>query len=179
MTQNSDLPNPDSTNSDDNNHQFVPQIEPDSGNPPDSFWVAEDEELDWFNHNAFMQRKGSLKVILSRNFDPHSKPSSQRSFSLNHKPKTSIIGFPKTQKAYATADGGRRNHRAGNGGKLMFRSRSVPGANKVGSEPGSPTVSCMGKVGSRKGQKSKRSRFWGVLKAALLSRRVDRTGRVE
>ncbi|XP_074341266.1 uncharacterized protein LOC141678780 [Apium graveolens] len=168
--------NKDADNDDDHkldSNRVVEQPNPDSGNPPDSFWVAEDEELDWFNHNAFMQRKGSLKVILSRKLDH----SSQRSVSLNHKPKTSIIGLPKHAK---TGGDGRQNQRVGNNGKLMFRSRSVPGENRVGhgSEPGSPHVSCMGKVRSRRNKNGK-SRFWAVLKSAFVNRKEEEPVRVD
>lgn len=171
----SEVKDTDSSNKDDANDndddqkldslRVLEQPNPDSGNPPDSFWVAENEELDWYNHNAFMQRKGSLKVILSRKLDH----SSQRSVSLNQKPKTSIIGLPKHAM---TGGDGRRNQRVGNNGKLMFRSRSVPGENRVGhgSEPGSPRVSCMGKVGSRRNKNGK-SRFWAVLMSAFVNRK--------
>lgn len=168
--------NKDDSNDDDHkldSLRVVEQANPDSGNPPDSFWVAEDEEVDWFNHNAFMQRKGSLKVILSRKLDP----SSQRPVSVNQKPKTSIIGLPNHAM---TGGDGRRNQRLGNNGKLMFRSRSVPGENRVGhgSEPGSPRVSCMGKVGSRRNKNGK-SRFWAVLKSAFVNRKEGEPVRVD
>ena len=130
----------------------LPEVAPDF--PPESFWLSKDAELDWFDRNAFYERKESTKgnstsTNLNPNHNSHSNSSSQR-FSLNLKSKASIIGLPKPQKPCYTDAKTRRNCRASN--TRLFLKRTEPtGKSAVPmAEPSSPKVSCMGRVRSKK-----------------------------
>lgn len=128
----------------------LPTTPPQLDYAPESFWLSKDAELDWFDRNAFIERKDSGKGSTNTNTNTNSISGSQR-YSVNLKPKTSIIGLPKPQKTnYADRRICRR------GSIRLFPKRSEPG--RVGggkpvvafSEPSSPKVSCMGRVRSRK-----------------------------
>ncbi|KAI5664734.1 hypothetical protein M9H77_24057 [Catharanthus roseus] len=122
--------------------------------PPESFWLSKDAEFDWFDRNAFFERKESTKgiSISTTNLNPtpnsNSNSNSQR-FSLNLKSKTSILGLPKTQKTnYIDC-----KRRPANVQLFPKRSQSVGGKSTVGmAEPSSPKVSCMGRVRSKRGR---------------------------
>ncbi|VVB02331.1 unnamed protein product [Arabis nemorensis] len=121
--------------------------------PPESYFLSEDAQLEWFNNNAFFDRQDSQRgnsTILNSN--PNSNPSSQR-FLL--KSKASIIGLPKPQK---TCFNEAKQHRRSKNNKVILK--------RVGSriktdisllEPSSPKVSCIGKVRSRR-ERSRRHR---------------------
>ncbi|XP_059306085.1 uncharacterized protein LOC132057481 [Lycium ferocissimum] len=115
-----------------------PEIPPDY--PPESFWLSKDAEFDWFDRNAFLDRKQSTKGIgpNTTNLNQGSNSSSQR-FSSTLKSKASIIGFPKTQKA-TYVDSKRRACKPANILKRV-------------NEPSSPKVSCMGRVRSKRGRR--------------------------
>lgn len=136
-----------------------PEVPPDF--PPESFWLSKDAELDWFDRNAFYERKDSTKgnstsVSSNTTANVNSNSSSQR-FSLNRKSKASIIGLPKPQKSTYADGKGRRNCRTAN--TRLFPKRSEPSTGKSAvpvTEPSSPKVSCMGRVRSKKD----RNRRW-------------------
>ncbi|KAL3825760.1 hypothetical protein ACJIZ3_021789 [Penstemon smallii] len=114
--------------------------------PPESFWLSKDAEYDWFDRNAFFERKDSTKgnnnsSNLNPHLNPNPNPNSQR-FSVNLKSKASIIGLPKSQKA-TFADCKRRSCKPANLSLFPKRSDSMV-------EPGSPKVSCMGRVKSKR-----------------------------
>lgn len=122
--------------------------------PPESFWLSKDAEFDWFDRNAFLDRKQSTKGPNMTNLNPVSNSSSQR-FSSTLKGKT-LIGFPKPQKA-SYVDSKRRTCRPAN--IRLFpakRSESTLKAVTV-TEPSSPKVSCMGRVRSKRRSRSRRS----------------------
>ncbi|KAG6744039.1 hypothetical protein POTOM_052748 [Populus tomentosa] len=101
-----------------NNYRSLPPPPPDSPDvaevppdfPPESFWLSKDAELDWFNTNAYYERKDSTKgnsnsANLNPNLIPnpnHNSSNSQR-FSSFHS-KASIIGLPKIQKSTFVVD---------------------------------------------------------------------------
>lgn len=122
--------------------------------PPESFWLSKDAEFDWFDRNAFLERKESTKASsnstnLNPNLHPQPNSNSQR-FSLNLKSKASIIGLPKPQNTAYVEAKNRRHCKSGN--IRLFPKRSGSGGKSVSSmiEPSSPKVSCMGKVRSKK-----------------------------
>ncbi|CAK9188135.1 unnamed protein product [Ilex paraguariensis] len=122
--------------------------------PPESFWLSKDAEFDWFDRNAFYERKESTKgnsnsTNLNPNVHPGSNSNSQR-FSLNLKSKASIIGLPKTQKA-SYVDVKRRNCKPPN--IKLFPKRSESLGKSAATEPSSPKVSCMGRVRSKRGRR--------------------------
>ncbi|XP_050381137.1 uncharacterized protein LOC126798265 [Argentina anserina] len=123
--------------------------------PPESFWLSKDAEYDWFDRNAFFERKDSTKGTNSNstNLHPNSNNNSQR-FSINLKSKASMIGLPKPQKTNYADTKHRRNCKAVNGRLFPKRSGSV-GKSTDGSmiEPSSPKVSCMGRVRSKRDRK--------------------------
>ncbi|CAN4114418.1 unnamed protein product [Withania somnifera] len=136
--------------------------------PPESFWIPKDSEQDWFDENATIQRKTSMKLgFFGKSNDHHSKSFSHRSFAstLNHhqNPKSSsLIALPKSHKTSSTDASLRQNKVP----RRLFRSRSEPGrkgATNV-SEPGSPKVSCTGRVRSKK-NRGARTGFWKKLRA--------------
>ncbi|KAL9153515.1 hypothetical protein ABFS82_10G054400 [Erythranthe guttata] len=119
--------------------------------PPESFWLSKDSEYDWFDRNAFnYERKESTKGNSnSTNTNPSSNSNSQR-FSVNLKSKASIIGLPKTQKNTFN-DSKRRTCKPPN--IRLFppkRTDSVGKSATPVAEPGSPKVSCMGRVRSKR-----------------------------
>ncbi|KAK4367167.1 hypothetical protein RND71_015047 [Anisodus tanguticus] len=139
--------------------------------PPESFWIPKDSEQDWFDENATIQRKTSMKLGFFGKSNHHSKSFSHHSFAstLNHhqNPKSSsLIALPKSHKTSST-DGNLRHNKVP---ILLFRSRSEPGrkgATNV-SEPGSPKVSCIGKVRSKsKKDRGVRTGVWKKLRAIL------------
>ncbi|KAK9289831.1 hypothetical protein L1049_007991 [Liquidambar formosana] len=130
----------------------VPEVPPDF--PPESFWLSKDAEMDWFDRNAFYERKESTKgnsnsTNLNPNLNPSSNSSSQR-FSLSLKSKASIIGLPKPQKSCFTDAKLRRNYKPAN--IRFFPKRAEPAGKSTVpmTEPSSPKVSCMGRVRSKK-----------------------------
>lgn len=137
-----------------------PEVPPDF--PPESFWLSKDAEFDWFDRNAFFERKESTKASsnstnLNPNLHPQSISNSQR-FSSNLKSKASMIGLPKTQNtAYVDAKNRRNCKSAGN--IRLFPKRSGSGGKSVSSmiEPSSPKVSCMGRVRSKKDRNRKKN----------------------
>ncbi|KAK6944045.1 hypothetical protein RJ641_025147 [Dillenia turbinata] len=134
-----------------NNQTPLDHSEKPQDSPPDSFWLSKDAELDWFDRNLFYERKESTKGI-SNPTHPNSTSNSQR-YSL--KSKASIIGLPKPQKScYADCNTLRRNNRHS---ARLFPNRpdKKPVVQVV--EPGSPKVSCMGRVRSKK-DRNRRSR---------------------
>ncbi|KAK4348354.1 hypothetical protein RND71_031109 [Anisodus tanguticus] len=131
-----------------------PELPPDF--PPESFWLSKDAEFDWFDRNAFLDRKQSTKGIgpntTNLNQGSNSNSNSQR-FSSTLKTKASIIGFPNTQKS-SYVDSKRRTCKPAN--IRLFpakRSESTLKAAASANEPSSPKVSCMGRVRSKRGRR--------------------------
>ncbi|XP_048138989.1 uncharacterized protein LOC115741934 [Rhodamnia argentea] len=135
---------------DQGHHSDRPEIPPDF--PPESFWLSKDAEFDWFDRNAFYERKESTKASSnSGNLNPSSNSNSQR-FSLNRKSKASIIGLPKPQKScFVDVKNRKAASKAAN--TRLFPKRNGSSAGKSNPpliEPSSPKVSCMGRVRSKK-----------------------------
>ncbi|XP_073128102.1 uncharacterized protein [Henckelia pumila] len=133
--------------------------------PPESFWVSKDAEYDWIDRNAFYERNYSTRGNSnSTNLNPHNiiKPTtngtsnhnSQR-FSANLKSKASIIGLPKTQKATFADSSCRRTCKYSTNARL-FPKRTGKSTVAV-TEPGSPKVSCTGRVRSKRGRRRSNS----------------------
>lgn len=125
--------------------------------PPESFWLSKDAELDWFDRNAFFERKDSTRGISNStnlNQNPNSNSSSQR-FSVKVK-KASLLGLPKTQKANYIDATKRRNNKPTNVKLFPKRSSSAGKAAVSMLEPSSPKVSCMGRVRSKRGRRRSR-----------------------
>lgn len=137
-----------------------PEVPPDF--PPESFWLSREAEFDWFDRNAYYERKESTKgssnsTNLNPNVHPGSNSNSQR-FSMNLKPKAGIIGLPKSQKAtFVDAKNHRKHCKAGNVHLFPKRSGSAVKSDGPLVEPSSPKVSCMGRVRSKRDRK-RRSR---------------------
>ncbi|WJX11509.1 hypothetical protein P8452_02117 [Trifolium repens] len=142
-----------------------PTEEHDDDSPPESFWLSNDAEYDWWDRNAVYERNESTKgSSISTNLNPNSASNSQR-FSKNlkkSKAKATIIGLPKSQKASFAEARCRRNHRPGNNNtKSLFPKRSASIGGKSDStvfEPSSPKVSCMGRVRSKRGHNHNHNR---------------------
>ncbi|KAL6575015.1 hypothetical protein OROMI_012300 [Orobanche minor] len=129
--------------------------------PPESFWLSKDEEHDWFISNAFYEREDSTRGIsnstnLNSQINPSSNNSNSQRFSVNLKSKASIIGLPKTQKT-TFADAKPRMCKPANMRLFPKRSESV-GKSTTPVEPGSPNVSCMGRVRSKRSRRRSNSR---------------------
>lgn len=132
----------------------VVEVPPDF--PPESFWLSKDAEFDWFDRNAFLERKESTKgnsnsMNLNPNVNPsHSISNSQR-YSTTLKSKPAIIGLPKTQKmTYVEAK--RRQCKPANIRLFPKRSNSTgkTPTTVLVTEPTSPKVSCIGRVRSKR-----------------------------
>ncbi|KAL1557758.1 hypothetical protein AAHA92_08301 [Salvia divinorum] len=131
--------------------------------PPESFYVPTVDEHEWFDRNAVMQRKSSLKIGYHRNF----KSFSHRSAAVSHqKPSAPPPPLSALRKVQKTSDPPEK--------KPLFRSRSEPGGKAVihETEPVSPRVSCTGRV-RFKGGDGKKTRFSRIISSIF----GGRTGR--
>uniref|UniRef100_A0A2P2QSY1 Uncharacterized protein n=1 Tax=Rhizophora mucronata TaxID=61149 RepID=A0A2P2QSY1_RHIMU len=142
-------PAPAAAAADDSNHR--PTESGSESDPPESFWLSKDAELDWFDRNAFIERKDSTKgnsTNLNPNINPNSHPSNSQRFS-NLKTKASIIGLPLPQKSCFVDAKNRRNCKPGT---RLFTKRSGSSGKSDSSlfEPSSPKVSCIGRVRSKR-----------------------------
>nr|GEU91843.1 serine/threonine-protein kinase pakA-like [Tanacetum cinerariifolium] len=139
-------------------------------NPPDSFWVSNNKVNDWLNQHTFIERKASVKLVqASRKTDPTQTRSSQRSVSFNQKLQTTIIGF-RQKPGHINEGKPKPNDRPDS--FRLFKNRSVPGKSSglvQVTEPKSPRVSCIGRVGSMRGR-ARKTGFWKSVKAAILNR---------
>ncbi|KAG8483848.1 hypothetical protein CXB51_022614 [Gossypium anomalum] len=120
--------------------------------PPESFWLSKDSEFDWFDRNAFYQRKESHKgnsAPNSTNLNPNLNPDSNSQRFSVRKPRASIIGLPKPQKSCFAETNNRKNTKPATTRLFPKRSGSVKTDPPV-VEPSSPKVSCMGRVKSRR-----------------------------
>nr|GMD58959.1 Calcium/calmodulin-dependent protein kinase [Ipomoea batatas]GME01007.1 Calcium/calmodulin-dependent protein kinase [Ipomoea batatas] len=143
--------------------------------PPESFWLSrEDSEHEhWFYRNAAtVQRKASRKLTFSGG--PGHRRKSSLASSSDRKRNLSLLALPAAQKSRTAADGiFRRDNKVG-----LFRSRSDPGGKAAvpPSEPGSPVVTCTGRVRTRKGGGGKTGLvkwFGSVLKNRFGKNRVS------
>lgn len=124
--------------------------------PPESFWLSKDAEFDWFDRNAFYERKDSQKgnsVSNSTNLNPNlnrnGNSSSQR---FVKKPKPSFFSLLKPQNScYVDAKSRRKCKAVGNIRLFPKRSGSTNKSDAAALvEPSSPKVSCMGRVRSKR-----------------------------
>lgn len=120
--------------------------------PPESFCLSKDAELDWFDRNAFIERKDSTKgsshsTNLNPNVNPNTNQSNSQRYS-NLKSKASIIGLPMPHKSRFVD--GRRHDKPRNTRLFHKRSASTCKSDSSVIEPSSPKVSCMGRVRSKK-----------------------------
>ncbi|KAI3749946.1 hypothetical protein L2E82_20567 [Cichorium intybus] len=142
-------------------HSTVVEVSQDF--PPESFWLSKDAEFDWFDRNAFLERKESTKgnsnsANLNPNVNPsHSNSNSQR-YSMTVKSKPAIIGLPKTQKI-TYVESKRRQCKPANIRLFPKRSNSVGKAptTVLVTEPSSPKVSCIGRVRSKRCRSRRKS----------------------
>lgn len=131
--------------------------EPPPDFPPESFWLSKDAEYDWFDRNAFYERKESTKGNTNQPVNPNSNSNSQR-FSVSLKSKASIFGLPKTQKTAFVESKRRACTKPANIRLFPKRSESSVGKPTAPvAEPGSPKVSCMGRVRSKRGRRRSNS----------------------
>ncbi|XP_077230171.1 uncharacterized protein LOC143866509 [Tasmannia lanceolata] len=117
--------------------------------PADSFRLKKEDELDWVDQNAFYERKQSTKGNSNSNSNFHLNPNSASSVSAsqrfysNLKTKSSIIGLPKVQDSGKLCRDLRPSYRPAS--IRFFPKRDVEAADTE-TEPGSPKVSCIGRV---------------------------------
>lgn len=123
--------------------------------PAESFWLSQDAEFDWFDRNAFLERKESTRGnICTSNPNQSNNTNSQR-FSKHLNSKAAILGMPNTQKSNHVDSNKRRQNKA----PIMRlfpskRSESIKSTAAM-AEPSSPKVSCIGRVRSKKGRRRK------------------------
>lgn len=154
-----------------NNGENISNYEPGplyctDNNPPESYAVCQSKVSDWLNnHNTFIERKASVKFAISKNLNPCQTRPSRRSVSLNQKPKLSIIGFRKKQ-VHQTETKSKNNDKPDN--VKLFRNRSERGRDYclLITEPVSPRVSCVGRVGSVR-VPGRKAGVWRSFKAAV------------
>ncbi|XP_073051700.1 uncharacterized protein [Primulina eburnea] len=79
-------------------------------------------------------------------------------FSANLKSKASIIGLPKTQKATFVDSSCRRTCKSSTNARLFPKRTASAGKSTIAvTEPGSPKVSCTGRVRSKRGRRRSNS----------------------
>ncbi|KFK34519.1 hypothetical protein AALP_AA5G156500 [Arabis alpina] len=116
--------------------------------PPESYSLSKEAQIEWFNENAFFERKESQKGSSYSSSAPNPNPNSS-SHRISLKSKASIIRLPKPQKTCFNEAKKRRNCR-------IARTLMIP--KRIGSrlksdpssEPSSPKVSCIGRVRSKR-----------------------------
>lgn len=123
--------------------------------PPESFWLSKDAELDWFDRNAFIERKDSAKgnsINLNTHINPghNPNPSNSQRFSASLKAKPSIFSLPKPQNSCFVDAKNRRACKLGSTRLFPRRSGSSGKSESALVEPSSPKVSCMGRVRSKR-----------------------------
>ncbi|KAH7554082.1 hypothetical protein ACOSQ2_029227 [Xanthoceras sorbifolium] len=151
-----------------------PEIPPDF--PPESFWLSKDAELDWFDRNAFYERKESQKGNSnSTNLNPNPSTTSQR-FSTSLKSKASIIGLPKPQKTIVDTKK-KRNCKPENTRLFPKRSGSAGKSGSTVHEPSSPKVSCMGRVRSKRDRRRFKKRQHSGIELETVNTKTERSGK--
>lgn len=133
--------------------------------PPDSVLLSKDAEFDWYDRNAFYERRDSTKANSSSptvaSYPILNSPtnSNSRRSSTNFKSKASILGLPKPQNSCFVDAKSRRPCKAGgNAGFFPKWAGSVGKSDPPAVEPSSPKVSCMGRVRSKKEANRRRKR---------------------
>ncbi|XP_057534423.1 uncharacterized protein LOC130812827 [Amaranthus tricolor] len=125
---------------------------------PESFFLSKDAEIDRLDRNSFLDCNASGKrcnTSISTNLNPIHISSGSHRYSGNLK---SLIALPKSQKQNYAEVKNRRHCRASSVRLFPKRSEQARGKQVVVlSEPGSPKVSCIGRVRSRK-DKSRRGK---------------------
>lgn len=112
-----------------------------SDDPPQSFWLSQDAEYDWFDRNAVLERKDSTKG----NYNSNSTPSHLSNSTSQRLPvKKSILALPKPKRLDV------KQRRIRSGGLTLFPRRSTSTSTAPMAEPSSPKVSCMGRVRSKR-----------------------------
>ncbi|CAN0879499.1 hypothetical protein LINGRAHAP2_LOCUS13079 [Linum grandiflorum] len=156
-------------NNQNQNQNQDPEPDPSPDFPPESFWLSKDAELDWLDRNAFMARQDSTKGSSnSTNLNPNVYPTTPANSSAryaNLKSKASMFGLPKAQSSCFVDPKSRRHAKTGSTHLFPKRSASTAKSSSSVAEPGSPKVSCMGRVRSKRDrnrrlrsrQRSKRS----------------------
>lgn len=118
--------------------------------PPESFWLSKDAEFDWFDRNAFLERRDSTKGNSNSNSSKNLNPTAVSISSASQrytKSKPSIIGLPKTHKTNFN------NQRKCKTPSIQLFPKRTGSMGKSGAEPTSPKVSCMGRVRSKRGRR--------------------------
>ncbi|KAJ0245632.1 Uncharacterized protein HA466_0180740 [Hirschfeldia incana] len=121
--------------------------------PPESYSLSKEAQLEWFNENAFFQRKESHR---GNSFPAQNTNPNTSSHMISLKSKTSVIRLPKPQKTCFNEVKKRRDCRIARTLMIPKRFGSLLRSDPSLSEPGSPNVSCIGRV------RSKRDRSRGV-----------------
>ena len=115
--------------------------------PPESYSLSKEAQLEWFNENAFFERKESQK---GNSFPAQSTNTNSSSQMISLKSKTSVISLPKPQKTCFNEVKKRRNCRIARTLMIPKRFGSLLKSDPSLSEPGSPKVSCIGRVRSKR-----------------------------
>ncbi|CAH8308672.1 unnamed protein product [Eruca vesicaria subsp. sativa] len=113
--------------------------------PPESYSLSKEAQLEWFNENAFFERKESQK---GNSFPAQNTSSHSQKIPL--KSKTSVIRLPKPQKTCFNEAKKRRDCRIARTLMIPKRFGSLLRSDPSFSEPGSPKVSCIGRVRSKR-----------------------------
>ncbi|KAJ8534046.1 hypothetical protein K7X08_007370 [Anisodus acutangulus] len=119
--------------------------------PPESICLSKDAEHDWFDRNAFLERKESAKgnSNVTPNLHPSSNSSSRLPLTLKTTKTSTFFGLPKS----SSVDSKRKTCKPAN--IRFFPTQRSESALKAvyAPEPVSPKVSCMGRVRSKKGRR--------------------------
>ncbi|CAF1855208.1 unnamed protein product [Brassica napus] len=110
--------------------------------PQESYSLSKEAQLEWFNENAFFERKESQK---GNCFPAQSTNTNSSSQMISLKSKTSVIRLPKPQKTCFNEVKKRRNCRIAKTLMIPKRFGSLLKSDPSLSEPGSPKVSCIGR----------------------------------
>ncbi|XP_073062009.1 uncharacterized protein [Primulina eburnea] len=117
--------------------------------PPGSFWLSKDSEYDWFDRNTFYERTESTKGYAKNPSPNPSSNSTSQKLSAKFMSRASILRLPKAQNA-AFVDTKRKTCKPVNIRLFPKRLVSSGKSSVSAAEPGSPKVSCMGRVRSKR-----------------------------
>ncbi|KAG9459135.1 hypothetical protein H6P81_003643 [Aristolochia fimbriata] len=127
--------------------------------PAESFRLPIEEELEWFDRNAFYERKQSTRRGNAAGFGPSgaihpSFSSNSTSQRISGKSKAQIFGLPKLPDSGQLRRTLRRSVRRPS---IRFFPRQQSGKRAL-TEPSSPKVSCIGRVRSKRDTRRRRGK---------------------
>ncbi|XP_068658108.1 uncharacterized protein [Aristolochia californica] len=137
----------------------VPLSPPDF--PADSFRLPKEDVIEWFDRNAFYERKqstrGNANFVLSHGSNLNPNFSNSTSQRISVKSKAHILGLPKLPDSGQLRRTFRQSCRPPSI-RFFPKQSGKQAADPSLTEPSSPKVSCIGRVRSRRDKRRRRNK---------------------